>query len=116
MSKILTTISSHKIKFSLGGLVFLLLVFLSWPISKPVIDKSYSTVLFDKNDELLGVKLAADDIWRFPVSDSIPRRFEKALLTYEDACFYQHPGINPVTLFKALYKNIRQGTIVSGGS
>lgn len=107
---------AHKLKSAIGILIISLLAFLSWPISKPVIDKSYSTVLFDKKEELLGVKLAKDDIWRFPVSDSIPKRFETALLTYEDAYFYQHPGINPVTLFKALVQNIRQGRIVSGGS
>lgn len=100
MRNILTTISSHKIKFSFGILIIALLVFLSWPISTPVFDKSYSTVLFDKKDELLGVKLAEDEIWRFPVIDSIPRRFETALLTYEDAYFYQHPGINPVAILR----------------
>ncbi|WP_375577762.1 penicillin-binding protein 1C [Marivirga tractuosa] len=116
MRNILTTISSHKIKFSFGILIIALLVFLSWPISTPVFDKSYSTVLFDKKDELLGVKLAEDEIWRFPVTDSIPKRFETALLTYEDAYFYQHPGINPVAIFKALIENIQQGRVVRGGS
>ena len=48
--------------------------------------------------------------------DSVPDKFEKALLTFEDRYFYFHPGINPVSVIRALKNNIRAGEIVSGGS
>ena len=75
-----------------------------------------STVVEAADGSLLGARIAADGQWRFPPPDSIPHRFEKALLTYEDRWFYKHPGINPVALFRALRLNIRSGGVISGGS
>jgi penicillin-binding protein 1C len=60
--------------------------------------------------------LAADEIWRFPAIDSLPQRFKTALISYEDAYFYQHPGINPIAIVKALVGNIKAGKVVRGGS
>ncbi len=64
----------------------------------------------------MGAVLAADEQWRFPEIDSLPFRYETALLSFEDAYFYRHPGVNPVSLFKALWANIKAGKVVSGGS
>lgn len=75
-----------------------------------------STVVEASDGSLLGARIADDGQWRFPAPDSIPHRFEKALLTYEDRWFYRHPGINPVALFRALKLNIKMGETVSGGS
>ena len=38
------------------------------------------------------------------------------LLTFEDRYFYYHPGINPVSIFRALSGNIKAGKVISGGS
>ena len=65
---------------------------------------------------LLGARIADDGQWRFPGSEQVPEKFEKALLTFEDRYFRYHPGINPVSLVRALSRNIRAGEIVSGGS
>jgi penicillin-binding protein 1C len=65
---------------------------------------------------LLGARIAADGQWRFPVSDSIPLKYKTALLLYEDRYFYRHPGINPLSLYKAFIRNIRAGKVISGGS
>lgn len=75
-----------------------------------------STVVEANDGSLLGARIADDGQWRFPPSDSIPAKFEKALLTFEDCYFYYHPGINPVSLIRALITNIKAGKIVSGGS
>jgi penicillin-binding protein 1C len=75
-----------------------------------------STVVEAGDGSLLGARIAADGQWRFPAPDSVPYKFEKALLTYEDRHFYRHPGINPVSLARALVLNIKSGSIVSGGS
>ncbi len=42
--------------------------------------------------------------------------FIKATIVYEDRFFLVHHGVNPVSLFRALYKNIKAGKVVSGGS
>jgi penicillin-binding protein 1C len=75
-----------------------------------------STVVEAKDGSLLGAHIADDGQWRFPPSDSVPERFEKALLLFEDSYFYFHPGINPVSVIRALISNIKAGKIVSGGS
>jgi penicillin-binding protein 1C len=75
-----------------------------------------STVVEAKDGSLLGARIADDGQWRFPGFDSVPYKFEKALLTFEDRYFYLHPGINPVSVIRALKSNIKAGEIVSGGS
>jgi penicillin-binding protein 1C len=75
-----------------------------------------STVVGANDGSLLGARIADDGQWRFPPSDSVPEKFEKALLTFEDNYFYYHPGINPVSVMRALISNIKAGKVVSGGS
>jgi penicillin-binding protein 1C len=75
-----------------------------------------STVVEAIDGTLLGARIADDGQWRFPQSDSVPVKFEKALLTFEDSYFYYHPGINPVSIIRAFFENIKAGKIVSGGS
>jgi penicillin-binding protein 1C len=75
-----------------------------------------STVIEARDGTLLGAKIADDGQWRFPPSDSVPYKFEKALLAFEDNHFYYHPGVNPVAIFRAAALNMKAGKIVSGGS
>ena len=75
-----------------------------------------STVVEARDGSLLGARIAEDGQWRFPPASTVPDKFEKALLSFEDRHFYYHPGINPVSLVKALRDNIKAGRIVRGGS
>ena len=76
----------------------------------------HSTVVEASDGSLLGARIAGDGQWRFPVAAKVPDKFEKALLTFEDKWFYYHPGVNPVSILRALKNNIKAGEIVSGGS
>lgn len=76
----------------------------------------HATVVMDVSGDLLSAHLASDGQWRFPMIDSLPDQFVTCLKLYEDAYFDSHPGINPVSLFRALWQNINQGKVVSGGS
>ena len=76
----------------------------------------HSTVVEAGDGSLLGARIADDGQWRFPGSERVPEKFEKALLTFEDRWFYYHPGINPVSILRALKNNIKAGEVVSGGS
>ncbi len=93
---------------------FLLWFYLALP--KPLFNTPYTTVIYDRNGELLGAKIAKDGQWRFPASDTLPYKFKSSLIQFEDAYFYKHPGVNPVALIKALYQDIKAGKIVRGGS
>ena len=77
---------------------------------------SYSTVVTDRNGELLGARIASDGQWRFPPSDTVPEKFKTALIEFEDRWFAFHPGVNPVAIARAAAGNIKAGHVTSGGS
>lgn len=79
-------------------------------------DLPYSTLVNDEKGELLAAQIASDGQWRFPQVDSIPYELEQCILYFEDEYFYYHPGVNPVSTFRAMFQNISEGRVVSGGS
>lgn len=59
----------------------------------------------------------ADGVWRYPISiDQVSPYYLEALINYEDRWFYDHPGVNPVALGRAMWQNIKSGKVISGGS
>ena len=87
--------------FSLPGTLFL---------------EPYSTVIESKEGELLGAKIATDGQWRFPAQDSVPDKFKKCIVYFEDQYFYRHPGFNPAAMVSAIRQNNNAGKVVRGGS
>lgn len=75
-----------------------------------------SMVLEDREGNLLGARIAADGQWRFPASDSVPEKFAKAIVAFEDRRFYTHPGIDARSMGRAMWQNVTHGRVVSGGS
>ena len=96
----------------LSVIAFLFYVFI------PVIrfEDPYSTVVYARDGSLLGARISKDGQWRFPPPDSLPQKFEKALLLYEDKRFYLHRGLDVISLARALRLNLTHGQIRSGGS
>ncbi len=82
----------------------------------PSPSKPYSLALYSSDGRLLGARLSGDQQWRFSPGNALPEKYIKSLLTYEDRYFLRHPGINPVSMVKALVRNFKAGKIVSGGS
>lgn len=101
-----------------AGLICILLLLLAYAFCLPrqLFQVPYSTVVTDRHGELLGARIAPDGQWRFPPCDTVPRKFVRCLLAFEDQHFYHHPGVNPLSMARAAWQNIRQGRIVSGGS
>ncbi|MFH0758469.1 MAG: penicillin-binding protein 1C [Bacteroidota bacterium] len=75
-----------------------------------------NTVLEDSRGALLSARITSDGQWRFPECDSVPYKVGQCIRYYEDQYFRVHPGVNPVSLTKALLRNIKAGRVVSGGS
>lgn len=96
-----------------GGLLLLWLFALPGDLFEGV---SYSTVVTDRRGELLGARVADDGQWRFPPCDTLPEKFCRALVEFEDRTFYTHPGVSLRALGRAAWQNLRNGRIVSGGS
>ena len=76
----------------------------------------YSTVVTDRNEELLGARIASDGQWRFPPRNTTPEKIKECLITFEDKHFYHHWGGNPFAIGRAFYQNVKNKRIVSGGS
>ena len=94
-------------------------VFLLWfwqALPETLFQSSYSPVLFARNGELLGARLATDKQWRFPLGGEVPERFATALVAYEDKRFHSHPGVDPLALLRAIKTQLSAGAIKSGGS
>ncbi len=89
-----------------------------WWFSLPreLFEVPYSTVLESREGQLLGARIASDGQWRFPLTDSVPSKFRKAILAFEDERFEGHPGVDPLALARAVYQNLTQGEVVSGAS
>lgn len=97
-------------------LVTFLLVWFTLCLPAPLFRVPYSTVVTDRDNELLGARIATDGQWRFPPRNTTPEKMKACLLTFEDGHFYYHWGVNPVSIGRATMQNFRQKRIVSGGS
>ena len=111
-----------------------------WP--ERMVNPLWAKALFDQQGQLLDLHIAADQQWRLPYqpkhlpadpqassamattqtqgkpleTTTLPRRYETALLTFEDQYFYQHPGINPLAVLRATWGNLNAGQVKSGAS
>ena len=85
-------------------------------LPKPLFQDPTCMVIEDREGNLMGARIAADGQWRFPQIDSVPHKFEQAILTFEDKRFYQHFGFDPISFVRAMKQNFSNGRVVSGGS
>lgn len=103
----------HKFK-----LLFIVL-FAGWfyfLIPSPLFQLPKSTVVYSANGNLMGARIADDGQWRFPAEDSVPFKFTRLITLFEDEYFYYHPGVNPISMGKALWSNVRKMRVKRGGS
>jgi len=97
-------------------ITFALLVFYYFSLPGLLFNEPYSTVLEDSEGKLLGATIADDGQWRFPEGNPVPDKFKAALILFEDKRFYNHPGVDILSLARATKQNIKAGKIESGGS
>ena len=106
----------HKRKL-LFGIAFLgFLIWFANCVPTPLFSDPTCTILEDSEGNLLAGHIATDGQWRFPLIKSIPKKFEEAILYFEDEYFHYHPGVNPFSILRAAKQNILEQRIVSGGS
>lgn len=105
-----------KWKYLLGLILLILILWYWFSLPEKLFDVSASTVILDEDGQLLGAKITADEQWRFPSNPEVPDKFKYAIIEFEDAWFYKHPGFNPVSLARASWQNLLEQRIVSGGS
>jgi penicillin-binding protein 1C len=96
--------------------IALLLIAYSFCLPRQLFNVPYSTVVTDRNGELLGARIAGDEQWRFPACDTVPEKFKTCLVNFEDRYFQYHWGVNPLAIGRATIQNIKEKRVVSGGS
>lgn len=100
----------------IAGIGLLLFVAYLFCLPRQLFQTPYATVVTDRNNELLGARIAEDGQWRFPPSDTVPEKFEKCIVAFEDRYFHWHPGVNPLAIGRAVKQNFQEKRTVSGGS
>lgn len=98
------------------GIITLLVFGYMFCLPRQLFHVPYSTVVTDRNEELLGARIASDGQWRFPPRETIPEKIKQCLITFEDKHFYHHWGVNPLSIGRAVYQNTKHKRIISGGS
>ncbi|MDR2126231.1 MAG: penicillin-binding protein 1C [Prevotellaceae bacterium] len=97
-------------------IAFLLSMWFYFCIPGNLFNNIYSTTISDAEGRLLGAKVAADGQWRFPAIDSVPKKYEIALIEFEDRRFYSHTGFDIIATGRAFMRNVKHGEIREGGS
>lgn len=114
---------SAKKKWLAAACLPCLLLFGLWvwtglaPCPHPLAGKDFSTIILDRNGELLRVSLTKDQKYRIRTSPAdIPKRALDAIVEYEDRWFWRHPGVNPLAMFRACASMLAGGRRMGGST
>ena len=79
--------------------------------------KEFSKEIHANDGALLTAYLTSDDKWRLRTElEEVSPDLIKAIIEKEDSWFYWHPGINPVSIVRALYTNLTNSETQLGAS
>lgn len=74
-----------------------------------------TTQIYDKNDILIA-NIFDEEHRLYATYEEIPQRVIEALIAIEDTTFFEHKGINPEAIFRAIIKDIKAMKLVEGAS
>ena len=114
------------IKYIFGFILLVTLAVLGWLYTlydeiKHDIDKvvnyspKQSTQFFDKNGKLIANTFTGENR-EYVKYDDIPARIIEGLVAIEDTQYFEHIGINPDAISRAIIKDIKAGGFVEGAS
>ncbi len=99
-----------------SGLFVIILIYWFFCLPKVYFELPTSTIIESKKGDLLSARIAKDGQWRFPLIDSVPKKFKHCIIQFEDRTFESHRGISFKSIGRAIYQNLSQKKVVSGGS
>ena len=83
----------------------------------PPLAVEMSVEVLDRDGDLLRAYTVADGRWRLALPvDRVDPLYLRMLLAYEDKRFYQHAGVDPKSVIRAMVQALWNGRVVSGGS
>lgn len=66
--------------------------------------------------EIIDAQVSTDHQWRIRCDGDLPDKLSTTLKMFEDQYYDYHPGVNPISMIKAVRDNIQAGQTVRGGS
>lgn len=86
------------------------------PSIKDLKDYEYKrpTIIYDRNGETIA-ELGAERRYPLDIAD-IPESLQNAVISVEDARFYDHGGVDLMGILRAFITNVKAGRVVEGGS
>jgi penicillin-binding protein 1C len=105
------------IRIGIGAVsLFVLFLLLNWIFPVPS-TKEYSTIVTDNKGEVVHAFLTADQQWRMKTElNEISPLLRTTIIEKEDKYFFRHPGINPIAMSRAFFKNLFRMKRTSGAS
>ncbi len=97
------------------GLGFLSATIQSAPNLRGDIRPAASAQVFDVNGKLITVLHAVENRLPVPLT-KIPKDLQNAFIALEDNRFYQHGGVDPRAILRAVWINVAAGGVSEGGS
>ncbi|TWH48870.1 transglycosylase domain-containing protein [Sporomusa sp. KB1] len=98
-----------------AGLGFLTASIHTMPSLKGDIRPAVSSQIFDANGKLITTIHSVEN--RLPTSiNKVPKNLQHAFIATEDARFYQHSGVDPRGILRAVWSNLTDKGISEGGS
>ena len=114
--KILFVIFFLVLLVTVGGTVVYYLLVMDLPGIDALKDyrPSIASRVLDENGELID-EFFLEDRKLIRITD-VPKTARHAFVAAEDSRFYQHKGLDLLSIFRAMFKNVEAGKIVQGGS
>ena len=83
-------------------------LYLLFPLDIDKLHKPRSTVIYDREGSIAHIHLSSDGFVRMELNSSeISEDIQEVLLSYEDRYFYYHFGVNPFSIMRAVWFNLR---------
>ena len=107
--------------FVVGPLVLMLGVFVTLVVAYESIGipsvppLKQTTYIYDRNHHLITTLYRGEDRTAIPFGE-MPIRLRQAVIAAEDAGFYHHGAISPVSILRAGWADLTHGSYVQGGS
>ncbi len=110
---LLRTLKRFVLVLAFISILFFLLNYL-FPLPDRI---EYSTIVTDDKGEVVHAFLTRDQQWRMRTELSeISPLLRKTIVQKEDRYFFSHPGVNPLAMGRALFRNIFNWKRTSGAS
>ena len=105
------------LKYALLIIFIFTILLLTIPLPEKKLYPPQAYRFYDANGNLINQLISKDQFYRMYIPfEKIPPLFVKTLLIHEDKYFYQHFGVNPLAIVRAIFDNVVASHIVSGGS